>query len=456
MGLSQQKKRKKSSSLSVSLRASIVDGCFYTTMVGFGESFFNAYVVALQASNFVIGLIGSLPQTMGSLAQLLSIQIVHFFKSRKKMVTTLVLIQAFLYIPITLGMLFPRSLGIVLIGIAITLYFMLGMVVVPAWIDWMGFLVPSQLRERYYGWRNGITGFFSLASFLVAGLILQFMNKRGWLWVGYAILFMLAFVSRIFSFLYLCKVQDTTAPLPHPLSVDLKKGASFSQLRKSSFFPYLMLSVLMNMAVFISGPYFNPYMLKELHFSYWTYTYLLAIPMLVKALTMPIWGKICDLYGNRNVLSFSATFLGILPILWVASSRVEFIAFIQVLSGFLWGAYDLSSFNALYDLTTERSRMKYSIILNGVNAISYIAGSLLIGDRLITLIQSLSPHISPYHVVFLTSGFSRFAIAFFFLPKIPYSKGKYHVSFRHLMWTFSVLTVRGLNWLSLRAQRKKK
>ncbi|URA09643.1 MFS transporter [Thermospira aquatica] len=209
----------------------------------------------------------------------------------------------------------------------------------------------------------------------------------------------------------------------------------------------------MNTAVFISGPYFTPYMLQELHFSYWTFTYVLAIPMLVKALTMPVWGKICDLYGNRNVLSFSATFLGTLPILWMLSPKVEFIVFVQILSGFLWAVFDLSAFNTLYDLTPERSRMKYSILLNSVNALAYITGAML-GDRIITIASNFPLSFSPYHVVFLTSGMMRFLVAFLFLPKIPHIAGTHHVSFRSLLWTFSVLTVRGFSWNVLKAQKK--
>ncbi|QJR23195.1 hypothetical protein BREVNS_2445 [Brevinematales bacterium NS] len=439
--------------LSASLRASIIDGCFYTMMVGFGESFFGAYVVALKASHFVIGLVGSLPQAMGSLAQLLSIQMVRLFRSRKKMVTTLVFIQAFLYFPIMMGMMLPSPLGIILIVLSITLYFTLGMVVVPAWIDWMGFLVPSPLRGRYYGLRNSITGFFSLFSFLAAGLFLQLMDKNHLLWWGYGILFLLAFISRIFSFYFLLQVQEVNVPPPGPLLSETKVGLALRKLPKTPFFPFLMQSVLMNMAVYLSGPYFTPYMLEELHFSYWTFTYVLAIPMLVKALAMPIWGKICDIYGNRNVLAFSGTFLGTLPILWTVSPDVSFIVFVQVLSGFLWAAYDLSSFNTLYDLTSEKSRMKYSIVLNSVNALAYLAGALM-GDRIISLAQSFSLSISPYYLVFLTSGFLRFAVAFFWIPKIPPVPGKHQVRFRTLLWTFSVLSVRGFSWNFLQAKKK--
>ena len=50
-----------------SLRYSITDGAFYSAMVGFGESFFSVFAVFMKASNLHPGLLGALPQTIGSI-----------------------------------------------------------------------------------------------------------------------------------------------------------------------------------------------------------------------------------------------------------------------------------------------------------------------------------------------------------------------------------------------------
>ena len=65
-----------------SLLYSVFDGSFHSAMVGFGESFFSAFAVFLKASTTQIGLLGSLPQTLGSLSQLLSSYFIRLFKSR--------------------------------------------------------------------------------------------------------------------------------------------------------------------------------------------------------------------------------------------------------------------------------------------------------------------------------------------------------------------------------------
>src|SRR3989338_5364262 len=85
-----------------SLTYSILDGAFWSAMVGFGESFFAAFAAFFKASNFQMGLIGSLPQSMGSLSQLLSNRFQRLFLSRQSFILAGVFLQAMMYIPIAL------------------------------------------------------------------------------------------------------------------------------------------------------------------------------------------------------------------------------------------------------------------------------------------------------------------------------------------------------------------
>src|SRR3989339_2065867 len=84
---------KKKEAIRKSLRYSILDGTFYSLMVGFGESFFSAFAVFLKANNMQLGLLGSLPQALGSLSQLVSNRLIWLFNSRKKFVCTSALLE---------------------------------------------------------------------------------------------------------------------------------------------------------------------------------------------------------------------------------------------------------------------------------------------------------------------------------------------------------------------------
>ena len=140
-----------------SLKYSVFDASFHSIMVGFGESFFSAFAVFLKASNLQLGLLGSLPQALGSVLQLFSEKLLKLFKSRKKFVCAAVLLQSLMYVPIALTFFFG-TLKVYNLILFIALYFIFGMISNSAWSSWMGDLVNGEERGRYFSRRNSIAG----------------------------------------------------------------------------------------------------------------------------------------------------------------------------------------------------------------------------------------------------------------------------------------------------------
>ncbi|MCX6706839.1 MAG: MFS transporter, partial [Candidatus Woesearchaeota archaeon] len=200
--------REKKERVKRSLKYSIFDGSYYAAMVGFGESFFTAFAVFLKATNFQIGLIGSLPQALGAALQIFSNRLIHIFGSRKRLVCTLALLQGLMYIPVMLTFYFAKFSVFYLI-LFISLYMIFGSIINPAWSSWMGDLVDENKRGSYFGKRNKITGMVSFVTFVIAGFMLQnFSDGAMMQYAGFAMLFVVAFVSRIFSFVYLFKQYE--------------------------------------------------------------------------------------------------------------------------------------------------------------------------------------------------------------------------------------------------------
>src|SRR3989338_532485 len=155
-----------------SLKYSILDGTFYSMMVGFGESFFSAFAVFLKATNIQLGLLGSLPQTLGSLSQFFSNRLIKLFNSRKRFVCIGALLEGLMYIPIAL-VFFLGKFQVYYLILFICIYWILGMILSPAWSSWMGDLVNEKERGVYFGRRNRIAGFASFVSLLIGGYILH-------------------------------------------------------------------------------------------------------------------------------------------------------------------------------------------------------------------------------------------------------------------------------------------
>ncbi|MDO8282250.1 MAG: MFS transporter [Thermodesulfovibrionia bacterium] len=408
-----------------SLHYSIIDGTFAASMIGFGESFLAAFAVFLKATNINLGLLSSMPLLIGSLSQLYSNRLIRLFGSRKNLVSTAALLQGLMYIPISLVFFFGTFRIAHLIFFA-CLYWLFGMILSPAWNSWMGDLVNENERGAYFGMRNKVTGFATFSAYMAGGYILQnFSSTPEMQYIGFVTIFSLALISRIASFFFLRKKYEP----PYEVS----ESAEFSfvefirQARFRNYGTFVLYLSLMNSCVYMSAPFFTPYMLNDLKFSYSTYTIIIAAAIISKLLFMPVWGKASDRFGSRKVLSLSGFLMPLAPILWLFSSSVWYLLAVQIYAGFVWAGFEIASFNFIFDTTTPQKRATGIAYYNVINGVAIFAGS-LIGGLIVRYNQIFW---SNYLLVFVVSCIIRYIASFIFIPKlrevrevehIPYSK----------------------------------
>lgn len=132
------------------LTLSIIDGVFFSVMVGAAETYFSPYAIALGASNLTLGLLLALPVLVGSLAQLFSVRLLSWVGNRRRLMALLAGLQAFAFLPmIAVGLSKAPARGAVFLGI-VCVYFAFQLVAAPAWISLMGDLVPERERGAYF------------------------------------------------------------------------------------------------------------------------------------------------------------------------------------------------------------------------------------------------------------------------------------------------------------------
>lgn len=395
-----------------SLRYSVLDGTFASMMVGFGESFFSAFAVFLKANNMQLGLLGSLPQVLGSLSQLFSSRLIKLFRSRKRLVCISALLEGLMYIPIALVFFFG-TLRVIYLILFVCLYWMFGRTLGPAWNSWMGDLVDERKRGSYFGKRNKVTGFASFTALLLGGYILQhFTNGVINQYIGFAVVFCLALISRIISFVYLTKKYE-----PKYEIVPEADFSFFDFIKKIGSTNYGLLVVylcLTSFAVFLAGPFFVAYMLYDLKFSYMTYTIVIAAAVIIKFTSMPVWGKASDKFGARKVLGLAGFLMPLVPLLWLFSGEVLYLIIIQMFSGFVWAGLELSSFNFIFDTTTPQKRATCVSYYNVLNGIAMFTGA-VIGGLIVRYNNFLW---SKYLLVFFMSSIARYIVAFVLIPKL--------------------------------------
>lgn len=397
-----------------SLDCSTKDGVAATVMVGAGDNFTSAYAVALGATNFQIGLLSALPTLIP--VELLTTKLMSKF-SRKKLVLAGALVQVILWFLMAfLGLLVYKQGSILaasLLIVLFTMYASTGLFISPAWYSWMKDLTEKIELGKYFGVRNKLFGIVSLITIISAGVILSIFRKMDMVFYGFALLFIVAALARTVSRAYLKK--------QHEPRFRLKKESFFSiwefikKAPTNNYGRFAIFIALINFSVMIAGPFFAPYMLNDLKFSYITYTIInLVISGLATLVTMPLWGRFLDKYGCVKTMRLTVWAVPIVPLLWLVSHNIAWLVFVQIISGIIWAGFNLASGTFTFDaVTKERMNLciAYSSILNGV--------AIFLGATLGGILASLPiGFMNVFLFVFLVSGIVRSIVITLLFPLI--------------------------------------
>lgn len=394
-----------------SLKYSIVDGSAHSVMEGFGNSFIVPFALALKASTTMVGVISSLPELIGAVFQLTSTAIADRVKSRKKIIVLSAFLHALVWLPLFFVPLLMQEYGPLFVLVFVTIKAMLSYIINPFWNSLMGDLVPEDERGRYFGRRNMITGACVFTATFVAGYLLNALSGIHFL-LGFGVLFGIAFVSRIVSAIYLNKMHDVE------YAVDKKVYFSFfdfvKRMSQNNYGKFTLYLCLFNFVVFLAAPFFTVYMLRDLKFSYITFTTITLASLVASFIGMYFWGRYNDEHGSKKLLYINGLLIPLIPILWLFTKNIYLLILIEAFSGFLWAGFNLGSSNFIFDATTPQKRMRCVVYYNVLKGAAIFAGA-AIGGLLATHIGSFG-FVSPLPVLFLISGVLRLAVSLMFIP----------------------------------------
>ena len=420
------------------LRNSVFDGASHSAMLGLTQSYVVPFALALRATTAQIGLLASIPSLTMALSQLAVPRLIRRAGSRKRLILPVVLIHALMWIPVLLvPYLFPGDKVWWLIGF-MTLSAVFGSLAIPAWGSMMADLVPGNTRGRYFSQRSRICDFVMLVVSLVAGGILQWTTGSPFL--GFSIIFAGAVVSRLTSWYFLSKMhepllKETTNNHSNLLSVIRKT-------RSSNLGRFIMYMSLINFATSLSGPFFAVYMLRDLNFDYLTYVAINATSTIATITFLTRWGRRADRAGNIKVMRITSFLIPLVPLLWLVSKQVYYLIPIQVLAGFAWSGFTLTSSNFLYDASPQENRTQSIAIFNAVNGVAICLGALTGGFLAPRLPQLLGNSLL---CLFLISGVLRGFVVILLLRKISEVRRVPKVSSLELLFGKPVLL-----WVSLK------
>jgi MFS family permease len=398
------------------LRFSLVEGSFFSTMVGVGETYLPAFLLWMGLGNVAAGLITTVPLLAGAFLQLVAPSMVARQGSYRRWVTLCASLQGVIFIPLIAAALLGH-LPVWVAFLSASLYWAGGLGASGAWNSWMGTLVPHQVQVGFFTRRTRLTQMSVFFGFCLGGLLLHWIPLHYPKSYAFVAIFTIALVCRFVSIAWVRRQSEPVKPNPENFQRLRLRDFVFRLHRsheQGRLFSYL-LSV--TFAAHLAAPYFTSYMLGELKLSYSAYTCLIAVPFLAKILFLPYFGRMAAARGTRSVLIMGGTGLVVLPALWLVSQKFSYLLFLQLLSGFTWGAYELAALLLIWELVKPEERTCALTAYNFANAAAMTVGSVTGG----LLFSYFGASGKAFVVLFALSTFAR-TLTVFWLRGIATTK----------------------------------
>lgn len=386
-----------------------LDGSLYSVMVGVGESYLTAFILASGFDGRAAGLMAPLPQFFGAVLGLAVPTILRLTRTVRGVTASLaagqaVILAAFAVIA-ALGVRTTLPVGpIAWLYLLASLYWASSYGAGQTWSAWVNALYPRAIRPTYFGVRAQVAQLCVLGGLIAGGLIL---GRASGVDDGdprrYAILFAIAAALRFASSGLLC-AHSESQPMPRNYR-DVSTLQMMRRFRDDSGGRVLIYMLAFSAAVFVAGPFFAAYMLEILRLDYQAFTLLIGANFLSKSLALPIVGRFAKSLGAGTMLWVGAVAVIPLSSLWLVSDSFWWLLAINALAGVAWAFYELSTFLLLFDTIPPGERV-------GIQARFWLFNSLaqLVGVAIaIAILTVLKGSREAYLTLFALSGLMRLA-----------------------------------------------
>lgn len=425
------------------LRNSLAEGCAQSVAVNMSSGFLTPFMLAVGGNSFHVGLLSSLNGMADPVGEITGSRLMEKH-SRRKLLMNAKIWVAILQIPMILfAYLFWKGqfvsalpwLIVLLWGLAIPFIFGVGYV---AFLSWLGDLIPVEKKGEFFASRGKVTGIVGLITFFVTGFLLDLFKTKGYILLGFSILFGVAIFFRLLSAHYTSKVFNP--------QFRVKKKSYFSFVgflkRYDNYGKFTVYQAIFNFAIMISAPFFAVYMLDDLKFDYTTYTFISLSSTIFYLIFSPLAGKFSDRYGNIKLIYIGAFLFPVVPLLWIFLKHPVALALIPgIVSGLANATFAIGTTDFSYDATSKEKRglcFSYSALLTGFG----ILGGSFIGGFLVEYVPI--NFIKPLFFVFVLSSILMTFASLYFLPQLKENRKFERIKGLHLDLAHPVKTIHSM------------
>lgn len=422
------------------LAIAVIEGLVVAAMLSFTESFIVPILQKrLDATPSQIGLLTIIPLLGTVFTGIVLGRIIRLLGGNKRAVVLHAVVQALLIAGLSIPLHNPGAPWAVPLGITFAVSIALaGSVGGPAWINWMGQLVPRRIQSRYLAYRNRLVILVKLGFACLFAQILHLLPAETGPW-GLQALIAIAVVSRLLSS-WLIQVQHDPPVRPRtlPATDAIHRSGSLSFLgflrtiTRTDLGRWTLVWAVLHFGVMLAGPYFAAYMLsaapRGLGLSAgWTYVMLIQMAVLVRVAAFPLAGRLVDLFGPAAVLRVAVVGIMVIPVAWAFTTSIPLLLLTEVVSGLCWCMAEVAVGVLLFTCHRDPHERSHLIGYHQavVNAVAVLGASLgaiaLLGG--VSAEASLLPKLgdSDFHMLFLLSAVFRLPaviLAMRFLPRL--------------------------------------
>lgn len=288
----------------------------------------------------------------------------------------------------------------------------------------MGDLVPMRIRGSYFSVRQMI----SLASGVVCGLLISTMIDRVGR-TGYSIALVLAGITQLLDVACFFFIKWP------PMAESEGDHTTFFAMIREVFSnkPFVKILVFYSIWLFsanIAGPFWNVYMIEDLHMNFTQMSlYTQIISNVTTVLIISRWGRLIDRYGNKPVLQMSALFIALSPLPWFFATPATtfFVLVSNIISGSSWPVSDVCQQNLYLSHSPQVHRSMYiAVFLASINLFGVAFGNAVGGFLMQTPFAALAAQhyvfwgmpMTSTRYMFLATIALRIVVMFVFLPRI--------------------------------------
>lgn len=315
-----------------------------------GGAFLAGLGLHVGASNFVLGVLASLPILaqviqLPALAVLLSVQ-----DRRRAVVAACAVARSLLAVISLLLVVRPGSLTPWLLTALLLANALLVVVATAAWNWWIRDLLPAEELGAYFGDRMRRNTIAALLAMLAAGALLDWFDGRGDADLGYAVLFGLGAAAGFVGLVFLAR----TPHVPPPPSPPPRQALQAMRRAFGAGHPgALVASAWVGCAMTFALPFVAVFLLRANGYSYLAVTALAVLSQLAYLAGLRGWGHLADRHGDRGVLVVNMGMLALVAAGWAfagwqsAALFAAWAAALHFLAGFALGGVELANGNLL-------------------------------------------------------------------------------------------------------------